>query len=71
MTTDAGGFVKIALPTACELNLPPDVTARVRATPGIERDVTRLLADIDQKEIQFTRSEARAQAMLTALRAVQ
>lgn len=71
MTTAANGFVQIALPATCTLGLPRDViaraAARVRATPGIERDVTRLLADIDQKSIQFSRSEVRARQMLAEM----
>jgi hypothetical protein len=64
METADSGFVQLSLPAQCELGLGRDeiarAAARVRATPGLELDLTRHLADIDQKFIQFTRSEARA-----------
>lgn len=73
MNTTANGFVELVLPARCTLDLPPAVlaraAARVRGTPGLELDVTRLLADVDQKIIQFDRSEARAHRMLADLRA--
>jgi hypothetical protein len=64
MDTASSGFVRLSLPAECELGLSRDeiarAAARVRATPSLELDLTRHLADIDQKIIQFTRSEARA-----------
>jgi hypothetical protein len=42
--------------------------ARVRATPGLELDVTRLLADIDQKLIQTAPMEQRANVLIDELR---
>lgn len=42
--------------------------ARVRATPGLELDVTRLLADMDQKLIQTARMEERANVLVRELR---
>lgn len=73
ITSTPNGFVELTLPATCHLDLPRETlaraAARVRATPGIELDVTRLLADIDQKVIQFDRSEARAHRMLADLRA--
>lgn len=42
--------------------------ARVRATPGLELEVTRLLADMDQKLIQTARMEQRANVLIGELR---
>jgi hypothetical protein len=42
--------------------------ARVRATPGLELDVTRLLADLDQKLIQTERMQRRAHDLAAELR---
>jgi hypothetical protein len=71
METAPSGFVQLSLPTECELGLDRDeiarAAARVRATPELELDLTRHLADIDQKFIQFTRSEARAHALYAEL----
>jgi len=61
----------LTLPATCELGLEREeltrAAARVRATPGLELDVTRLLADIDQKLIQAQRSIERAERMATEL----
>lgn len=58
------GLARMTLPETCELGLSASdlarAAARVRATPGLEQDVTRLLADIDQKLIQAARAEERA-----------
>ena len=71
METAESGFVQLSLPAQCELGLSRDeiarAAARVRATPGLELDLTRQLADIDQKFIQFTRSEARAHDLYAEL----
>lgn len=42
--------------------------ARVRATPGLEQDVTRLLADMDQKLILTARMAQRANVLVRELR---
>ena len=75
MATSATGFVTLSLPEHCDLDLSREelarAAARVRAIPEIELDLTRHLADIDQKLIQFDRSEQRARllgAELAALR---
>lgn len=64
METSPSGFVTLSLPEQCELGLSREALARaatrVRATPALELDLTRHLADIDQKLIQFGRSEERA-----------
>lgn len=58
------GLGRMTLPSACDLGLSQSelarAAARVRATPGLEQDTTRLLADIDQKLIQAGRAEERA-----------
>lgn len=65
------GLARMTLPGACELGLSQSelarAAARVRATPGLEMDVTRLLADIDQKLIQAGRAEERATELATEL----
>ena len=67
MTTSATGFVVLSLPDRCELGLSHEeitrAAARVRAAPGIELNLTRHLADVDQKLIQFDRSEQRARQL--------
>ncbi len=64
----------LALPETCELGLSREelarAAARVRATPGLALDTTRLLADVDQKLIQVTRSLERAQRMAGELEGV-
>ncbi|MBL8545146.1 MAG: hypothetical protein JNL81_01710 [Hyphomonadaceae bacterium] len=69
MTTATTGLARLTLPERCSLEIDRSVlvqaAARVRATPGLELDVTRLLADLDQKLIQTERSQQRA-AMLIA-----
>ncbi len=71
MDTAPSGFVQLSLPAECELGLSrveiARAAARVRATPGLELDLTRHLGDIDQKFIQFTRSEARAHELYAEL----
>lgn len=68
-----GGLGRMTLPDQCDLGLSTAelsrAAARVRATPGLELDVTRLLADIDQKLIQADRAETRATEMAAALSA--
>ena len=74
MESNATGFVVLSLPGECSLGLSREelarAAARVRATPGLGLDLTRHLADVDQKIIQFTRSEARAQTLAADLSAV-
>lgn len=74
VTSNSAGFVRLSLPTNCELGLPlPELAraaARVRATPGLESAVTRLLADIDQKLIQAARSQERSRQMTAEIAAV-
>jgi hypothetical protein len=63
----ATGRSQLALPEACSLDLSPEqiarAAARVRATPGLELDLTRHLADVDQKLISFARLEDRARTV--------
>ncbi|HVK79587.1 MAG TPA: hypothetical protein VM915_03155 [Verrucomicrobiae bacterium] len=58
------GLGRMALPSDCQLGLSAAeisrAAARVRATPGLELDTTRLLADLDQKLLQAGRAEERA-----------
>lgn len=58
------GLGRMTLPSTCELGLSESelarAAARVRAAPGLEQEVTRLLADLDQKLIQAGRTEERA-----------
>ena len=65
--TTSIGPSHLALPETCSLGLSAAETARaaarVRATPGLERDLTRHLADIDQKLISFQRLEERARTV--------
>ena len=55
MITATTGLARLTLPERCTLEMDRDTLAqaarRVRATPGLELDVTRLLADLDQKLI--------------------
>ncbi len=65
MDTNAGtGLARLSLPGMCDLGLGRDEISRaaraLRATAGLELDVTRLLADIDQKLIQAERATERA-----------
>jgi len=64
MTTATTGLARLTLPGDCTLGIDRTelarAAARVRATPGLELDVTRLLADVDQKLIQTERSQERA-----------
>ena len=73
MNTSAAGFVVLSLPAQCDLGLSREelarAAARVRATPGLELDLTRHLADVDQKLIQFERSEVRAHQLKADLTA--
>ncbi len=70
---DGNGLQRLVIPTECSLGLPSDVltraAARLRATPGLEQDTTRLLADLDQKLIQTARGQERARALIAELRA--
>ncbi len=60
----SSGLGRMTLPSACELGLSQSelsrAATRVRTTPGLELEVTRLLADLDQKLIQAGRAEERA-----------
>lgn len=64
MTTATTGLARLTLPETCTLGMDrselAQAAARVRATPGLALDVTRLLADLDQKLIQTERSQERA-----------
>lgn len=64
MTTATTGLARLTLPANCALGMDRTelarAAARVRATPALELDVTRLLADLDQKLIQAERSQERA-----------
>lgn len=64
---DGVGLQRLVIPTECSLELPSDVlaraAARLRATPGLELDTTRLLGDLDQKLIQAGRGEDRARTL--------
>jgi len=70
---NGGGLGRMTLPGECDLGLSAAelsrAAARVRATPGLELDLTRLLADIDQKLIQAGRAEERAAELAADLRA--
>lgn len=70
---NGGGLGSMTLPGECDLGLSAAelsrAASRVRATPGLELDVTRLLADIDQKLIQAGRAEERAVDLTEALSA--
>lgn len=76
LTANAGpGLGRLVLPESCALGLTTDELARaanlVRGTPDLEQEVTRLLADLDQKLIQAARSEARARDLSEELAALQ
>jgi len=64
---DGVGLQRLVIPTECSLGLPSDVlaraAARLRATPGLELDTTRLLGDLDQKLIQAGRGQDRARTL--------
>lgn len=65
------GLGRMSLPSECDLGLSREELARaavrVRAIPGLEFEVTRLLADVDQKLIQAARAEERASEMAAEL----
>jgi len=73
MTTATTGLARLTLPGDCTLGLERSELARavasVRGTPGLELDVTRLLADLDQKLIQTERSQDRAARLAEELSA--
>lgn len=73
MTTATTGLARLTLPETCTLGMDrselAQAAARVRATPGLALDVTRLLADLDQKLIQTERSQERAALLITQLTA--
>ncbi|HVZ99943.1 MAG TPA: hypothetical protein VG841_06475 [Caulobacterales bacterium] len=61
------GLGLLSLPEHCDLGLSAAelgrAAARVRATPGLELDLTRHLADLDQKLIQVERLKQRAERL--------
>jgi len=67
------GLGSMTLPAGCDLGLSDAelarAAARVRGAPGLEQDVTRLLADVDQKLIQAGRAEERATTLVEELSA--
>lgn len=69
--TASSGLSRMTLPAHCSLNLAPaEITraaARLRDTPNLERDLTRELADLDQKLIQTDRSIIRARQLAAEL----
>jgi hypothetical protein len=71
MITATTGLARLTLPERCTLEIDRNDLAqaarRVRATPGLELDVTRLLADLDQKLIQTERSLDRAARLAAEL----
>jgi hypothetical protein len=71
MITATTGLARLTLPERCALEMDQNTLAqaarRVRATPGLELDVTRLLADLDQKLIQTERSQDRAARLAAEL----
>ncbi len=71
MITATTGLARLTLPERCTLEMDQNTLAqaarRVRATPGLELDVTRLLADLDQKLIQTERSQDRAARLAAEL----
>lgn len=71
MITATTGLARLTLPERCTLEMDQSMLAqaarRVRATPGLELDVTRLLADLDQKLIQTERSQDRAARLAAEL----
>lgn len=73
MDSTSTGLARLILPEQCALDLRRDelarASARLRATPGLELDLTRLLADLDQKLIQTARSETRAHELAAELSA--
>ncbi len=73
MTTATTGLARLTLPERCTLQLDrsdlAQAAARVRAAPGLDLDVTRLLADLDQKLIQTERSQERAARLIAELSA--
>lgn len=68
---DGNGLQRLVMPAECTLRLPSDVLARaasrLRATPGLELDTTRLLGDLDQKLIQTGRGQERARTLAAEL----
>jgi hypothetical protein len=55
----ANGFVLLTLPDKCRLDLPPALVslaaARLKASEGLEQDLTRHIGDVDQKIGLFER----------------
>lgn len=74
MATSESMLSTLILPETCDLGLRREellrAAERVRATPSLELDVTRLLADIDQKLIQAERTVERAERMAAELAGV-
>jgi hypothetical protein len=73
MITATTGLARLTLPERCTLGMDrsglAQAAARVRASPGLELDTTRLLADLDQKLIQTERSQERAAGLIAELSA--
>lgn len=74
LETGAGTALgRTRLPETCTLDLSPEnlarAASRVRATPGLELTLTHLLADLDQKLVQATRSQERVTVLLKELAA--
>lgn len=71
--SDDNGLQRLVLPSECSLGLPQaaisSAARRLRATPGLELDTTRLLSDLDQKLIQTARGQDRARELADELRA--
>jgi len=71
--TDAVGSATAALPKSCRLDLEPatiaKAAAQVRESPGIDRDLTRYLIDLDLKLELFTLVERRARNLRRILEA--
>ena len=69
--TSGNGLAPAALPEHCSLGLPPaeiaSAAAQLAQTAGLKRDLTRVLADLDQKLIQVDRSALRARQLAAAL----
>ena len=70
-----GGVVGSALPRRCALDLDPEAiagaAARIRATPDLNQDLTRHIADIDQKLRQLQGHQRQAREIRMKLEALQ
>ena len=73
LTNDGRGLVTSRLPRTCAIDLDPAVTAaavrEIWSAPALDRDLTRVVIDLDTKILNFGKLEKNAREVRAALRA--